>query len=97
MRGRGPVSAFLPLLTVTLALASLAAVAMCARPLVLFFVLGRRELALEAYERSAGAAGLTAATAFCPGPGLWELGVPFAVMAAVLGLLWWHERGKGEA
>jgi hypothetical protein len=91
------VTNLLPLLTVTLALASLIQVAKSAHPLVLFLVLGRRELAAEAYERSAGAAGLTAATAFCPGPGLWVLGVPFAVTAAVLALLWRREKEKGRA
>jgi hypothetical protein len=87
----------LPLLTVTLALAAFIQIAKSARPLVLFLVLERKEMATEAYERSAGAAALTAATAFCPGPGLWVLGVPFAVTAAVLALLWRQEKGKGKA
>lgn len=75
-----PVTALLGLLTVVLALASLMATGMAARPLVLHFVLGRKELAGEAYARSAGAAGLLAATELSVG--LWLFGTLFAVLAA---------------
>lgn len=85
---------FLPLLTVTLALAAFIQIAKSARPLVLFLVLGRKEMAEQAYGRSALAAGLTAASALSVG---WWLGcAAFAVLAAVLGVLWWNSRRKGR-
>ena len=81
-------TALLSLLTVALGMASLASIARSARPLLLFFVRGRAQAAGEAYGRGAEAAGMTAATVLSAG--WWELAVPFAVAAAVLGVLWWR-------
>ena len=85
-------AAFLPLLTVTLALASVIEFARSFLPLVLFFALGRAEMAGEAYRRTSLASGLAACAELCTG--WWLNAAAFGVAVAVLAVLWRRERRK---
>jgi glutathione S-transferase len=86
------VTVFLPLLTVTLALASVIEFARSFRPLVLFFALGYTDAAGEAYRRTSLASGLAACAELCAG--WWLNAAAFGVAVAVLAVLWRREQGR---
>ncbi len=87
-------TAVLSLLLVTLGFSAVIETVRAFRPLVLFLVLGRAEMAGTAYERSAAAAGLAAGEWLCAGG--WALAAAFAVAAAVLAVLWLRAACAGK-
>jgi hypothetical protein len=89
------VTAVLALLTVTLGFSAVIVIVWAFRPLVLFLVLRRAEMAGTAYERSSAAAGLAAGEWLCVGG--WAFATAFAAAAAVLAVLWLRTARAGKS